>query len=59
MIPKLLYRQCPKCHGDLARTGELRKVRGVILAEYGCVQCGKVVEIPVEGQDVRDRKSYH
>ena len=59
MIPKILYKRCPKCHGDLARTGDLRKVRGVILAEYGCVQCGKVVEEIVEGQDGNDRKSYH
>lgn len=46
--PKILYRQCSKCNGDLGRTGDMSVVApadsGIIVEiEYNCVQCGKTV----------------
>ncbi len=50
MGKKLILKGCPKCKGDLGRTGEmrfLRRVDNIVKArvEYACVQCGRTLEL--------------
>jgi DNA-directed RNA polymerase subunit RPC12/RpoP len=45
----LLYRACPRCHGDLVLDAEEGQRPGQDGLEYVCLQCGRRTTMKVEG----------
>lgn len=47
-IARMLYKACPRCHGDLVLDDEERLTSAVL--QYECLQCGRTLRVETQAE---------